>query len=254
MEQAVVAPWGEPLLHNVSMRVAAGEIHGIIGPNGAGKSSLLNCIAGDLALQSGQLYVQERPLAQWPQRELARRMAVLPQSSLLNFPFRVEQVVAMGRTPHDSGNDADQKIIVAVMQELDIGHLRQRLYTQLSGGERQRVQLARILTQIWDCDTLNTGLLLLDEPTAALDLAHQQQLIALLRIMAARGMAIVMVVHDFNLLASVADRISALKQGELKAQGSPAEVLTTDVFEQVFGVEVFISPHPVSGLPMVMPR
>jgi len=254
MDHLTAAPWGESLLEDISLSVAAGEIHGIIGPNGAGKSSLLNCIAGDLSLQSGELDLNGRPLQQWSRRELACHMAVLPQRSLLNFPFRVDQVVAMGRIPHDSGADRDLEITGEVVSAMDIVHLQQRLYTQLSGGEQQRVQLARILAQIWDCGPADAGLLLLDEPTSALDLAHQQLLLELLRQLAGRGLAIIMVVHDFNLLASSAHRISALKKGRIVAQGSPGEVINEQLFLDVFGVEVSLSPHPLSGLPMVLPR
>lgn len=254
LEQLLAAPWGEPLLEDISLSVAVGEIHGIIGPNGAGKSSLLNCIAGDLPLQSGQILIADRPRAHWHRRQLACRMAVLPQQSSLNFPFQVEQVVAMGRIPHASGAIADREIAEFVMETLDISHLRQRLYTQLSGGEKQRVQLARILAQIHTSGPDIPCLLLLDEPTAALDLAHQQQVMELLRGLASRGVAIVLVVHDFNLLASVADRISVLAAGTLVAQGTPGEVLTEPLFREVFDAEVIVARHPRSGLPMVMPQ
>ena len=252
LENVSAAPWGTPLLQDINLQLEAGQIMGIIGPNGAGKSSLLKLISNDLPLVAGSILMEGRSITQWPARERAGRLAVLPQLSLLNFPYRVEEVVQLGRTPHDTGHVADGGIITEVLDAVDAGHLRQRLYTRLSGGEKQRVQLARVLAQIWRGRKNETRLLLLDEPTTALDLAHQQQFVSVMRELAARGVGIVMVVHDFNLLASVASCLLALREGSQVISGSLEEVLTGRVFKQVFGVEVSISAHPETGRPVVI--
>jgi len=245
------APWGAPLLQDINVCVAPGEILGLAGPNGAGKSSLLKLIAGDLPIQSGELQFAGRPRCDWPRRELARAMAYLPQLSLLNFPYTVQEVVALGRTPHDTGTTCDQQIFTEVMQATDISTLRHRLYTQLSGGEKQRVQLARVLAQIWDS---KTSLLLLDEPTTALDLFHQQLVLASVRQLASRGCSIVMAIHDLNLVAGSADRLAVLANGRLAALGTPAEVFTPGLFREVFEVEVLIQQHPDRNQPLVITR
>jgi heme transport system ATP-binding protein len=254
LEQAGAAPWGTPLLEDISLTLAPGEILGLAGPNGAGKTSLLQVMAGDLPLNSGKLLLGGRPPGDWPRRQLARQLAYLPQLSLLNFPYTVEEVVALGRTPHDTGAATDNDILEQVMAATDIAALRQRLYTQLSGGEKQRVQLARVFAQIWDAGASGGSLLLLDEPTTALDLSHQQLVLAAVRQLAARGCAVVLVIHDLNLIAGLADRLAVLRQGRLVARGTPAEVFTPELFREVFEVEVLIQPHPGREQPLVINR
>ncbi len=246
------SPWGSPLLVDIDLALGPGEIHGLIGPNGAGKTSLLRCISGDLPIAAGSLRFGGRPLQDWPLAERARCLAVLPQQSLLNFPFTVEEVVLLGRTPHDTGHRVDRQVCDAVITALDIAHLRGRPYTQLSGGEKQRVQLARVFAQVWLPVADQPRLVLLDEPTAALDLAHQQQLVALVKQLAGEGCTLLLVVHDFNLLSSAAQQLSALRAGRCVAQGEVADVMTTEVFQDVFGVAVSITEHPVDGRPVVI--
>ena len=246
------SPWGAPLLKNIDLELQGGEVHGLIGPNGAGKTSLLRCISGDLPVDSGTIQFGGRDLQDWPLRERARSMAVLPQLSLLNFPYTVEEVVMLGRTPHETGARLDREVVDAALEEMDIQSMRKRLYTQLSGGEKQRVQLARIFAQLWLPQGTQPRLLLLDEPTAALDLAHQLQLLDLIRRIAREGCSVVLVVHDFNLLSGVAARLSALRSGELLAQGPVESVMAADVFDQLFGVKVHITSHPADGRPIVI--
>jgi iron complex transport system ATP-binding protein len=252
VHNACASPWGEPLLQNINLVLEEGCILGVIGPNGAGKTSLLSALAADIPLTRGNIQLFNKPLAQWNPIQRARRVAVLPQLSLLNFPYTVEEVIMLGRSPHDTGARQDQIILAEVMQATDTTFLRDRLYTQLSGGEKQRVQLARVFAQVWHQPDDQARLLLLDEPTAALDLAHQQLLITALKNLAGRGCSIAVVVHDFNLLASFADQITALNGGRQIAYGTPGSVLTESVFADVFGVQVHISAHPESGRPLVI--
>lgn len=240
------------LLKNVNCEVAAGEILAIIGPNGAGKSTLLKAISGDIAY-TGK--VNTPMLSDTPARR-ARQLAVLPQFSLLNFPYRVHEVVALGRIPHATGNTSDNEIINQSLKLMDIAYLKNRLYPNLSGGEKQRVQLARVLAQIWNKEDAEnqTRLLLLDEPSTALDLGHQQDLMRAIKVFADRGVAVVMVLHDINLAAQYADKLLALLCSETLAYGSLDEVIQKPIIEKLFNIEAEIIPHPNSGKPLVIGR
>lgn len=252
LKHVAAAPWGTRLLSDINLELDAGEILGIIGPNGAGKTSLLNLLSGDTSPSGGELTLLGAPMSDWSALRRARILAVLPQLSLLNFPYRVEEVIMLGRSPHSSGAREDGIILQEVMRATDTTSLRERVYTQLSGGEKQRVQLARIFSQIWREDPHRPRLLLLDEPTAALDLAHQQLILETLGELAKSGCAVVMVAHDFNLVAAVADYITALRQGFQVAHGSPRAVLTQAVFAELFGVDVMITTHPKTRRPLVI--
>jgi iron complex transport system ATP-binding protein len=252
LHKVCAAPWGDPVLVDIQLDMGAGEVLVLIGPNGAGKSSLLRLLAGDFSASAGSLEFGGRPLANWQRRELAQHLAFLPQLSLLNFPYTVEEVVLLGRTPHATGARADREIARQALAATDTEALRNRLYTQLSGGERQRVQLARVFAQIWDSGDMGGTLLLLDEPTAALDLAHQQQLAAAIAAIAARGCAVLLVVHDVNLAAAVGTRLVVLDRGRQVATGSPAEVLTPALFRDLFHAEVLVQQHPNGRQPLVI--
>jgi iron complex transport system ATP-binding protein len=249
LSQTIAAPWTSLQLGPLDLALAPGEVIGVIGPNGAGKSTLLRVACGDIAADSGTLELLGRPLNAWPPRQRARRLAVLPQQSLLTFPYTVTEVVTLGRVPHDSGRATDRRIVDNVLAALDLDHLRERRYTELSGGERQRVQLARVFAQVWEGD--GPRLLLLDEPTSALDLAHQQQVLAGVRNLARDGCGVLMVLHDFNLLAAYADRLLVLQTGQCRALGTPDSVLSEQLFRDVFDVDVNILRHPTRGTPMV---
>jgi len=254
LTKASAAPWGAPLLDNISLALEPGQVLGLAGPNGAGKSSLLRLVAGDIPLSSGELHIGGKTPGDWPRRELARQRAYLPQLSLLNFPYTVEEVVALGRMPHSTGAAIDSQIVSDVMTATDITALRQRLYTRLSGGERQRVQLARVFAQIWDATPAAGALLLLDEPTAALDLSHQQLVVAAVQKLAQRGCAVVLAIHDFNLVAGLADTVAVLDKGVLVACGTPAAVFTESLFKDVFGIDALVQQHPLHEQPLVISR
>jgi iron complex transport system ATP-binding protein len=253
IDQLHSAPYGQPLLQGISLELAPGEVVGLLGPNGAGKSSLLHTIAG--GLPGGERHVQlgGRPLADWSPLERARRLAMQTQHPSLNFPFSVAEVVLMGRIPHASGRDCDHTILEQVLAGTDTADLARRPYTQLSGGEKQRVQLARCVAQVWRKQDAPCRLLLLDEPSSALDLAHQRMVMDLVNTLSDSGCAVLMASHDVNLLASRCDRLLVLQSGRQHSYGTPADVLTPETFAAVFGAEVLVQPHPRRDTPMVLP-
>jgi iron complex transport system ATP-binding protein len=238
------------LIDSVSFDLKAGEILAIIGPNGAGKSTLIRALAGDIE-HTGETIITG--FAKTP-IERARQLAVLPQLSLLNFPYRVSEVVNLSRIPHRSGWARDQEVVDEALSLMDINFLKDRLYTQLSGGEKQRVQLARALAQIWDAGDAahGTRILLLDEPTTALDLGHQRDLMLAVQKFAKQGVAVVMVLHDINLAARYADTMLALLCSQQIAYGSVEQVVTVDNISRLFGIQTEIVKHPKTGTPVVI--
>ncbi|WP_174185412.1 heme ABC transporter ATP-binding protein [Nocardia barduliensis] len=236
------------VLDGVDFEAVAGQVVALVGPNGAGKSTLLAALAGELALSAGAVELDGRPLSHWTTLDMARRRAVLPQTHTVGFPFTAREVVAMGRAPwvRTERRELDEKQIAAAMAATDVEHLAARSFPTLSGGERARVALARVLAQ-------DTATLLLDEPTAALDLGHQE---AVLRLAAARaddGAAVVVVLHDLGIAAAYADRVAVLDSGRLAADGPPREVLTTELLTRVYQHPVEVLDHPVTGAQLVLP-
>ena len=242
------------LLDDVSLSLMPSTVTCLLGPNGAGKSTLLKVLAGALPPSLGEVQFRQRPLGRRPD-ELARRRAVLSQSTTLGFSFRVIEVVALGRSPHVRQSSAalDRQIVDAAMTAADVTHLAARRYPTLSGGEQQRVQLARVLAQLMDGSGDVSGrLLMLDEPTASLDLAHQQQVLAIARDFSRSGGTVLAVLHDLNLAASVADLVCLLKEGRMAASGRPKDVLTPDVIGDVFAIDAAILDHPGQTTPLVV--
>ena len=232
------------LLNQVSLAMRPGELLALVGPNGAGKSTLLQLLTGERQPTHGQILLDGRPLPDWPAWLLARRRAVLPQSSSLAFPFTALEVVLLGRTPHCVGGerDRDRHIAWQALAVADVVGLAERLYTTLSGGERQRVQLARVMAQIWDPPLDGSPrYLLLDEPVSSLDLAHQHAVLTLAHRLSRRGSGVLAVLHDLNLAAQYADRIAVLQAGRLQALGTPRDVLQAALIQQVFGVQARVA-------------
>ncbi len=251
-EGLAVRRGGRAVLQGIDLQLRPGEVLGVLGPNGAGKSSLLAALCGELAAAGGAVWFDGRPLAHWPALQRARRLAVLPQSSSLDFAFRVEEVVALGRLPHASGSAADRRIVEAALEAADIAALHGRNYLTLSGGERQRVHLARVLAQLWPGDV--GQVLLLDEPTAMLDPQHQHRCLAAARQLAARGVAVLVILHDLNLAARYCERLLLLAEGRVQALGATREVLRAELLEVVFGLPVLVREHPERGHPLVIAR
>ena len=231
--QLGVSRRGRALLKNLDLDLAAGELHVLLGPNGAGKSTLLRTLAGEWPRASGSLLLDGRPLAEIPALEQARRRAVLPQHDGLSFGLSVRELITLGRYPcKDQRPGTTQAVVDAVMSATQIAALADRSYPTLSGGERRRAQLARVLAQVWD---VPQALLLLDEPTHSLDLAHQHAVLALLRQLTQRGHAVLISLHELNLAARYADRISLLQDGQLLASGKPVEVLDETHLQCLYG-------------------
>lgn len=235
-----------PVLAEVSLQLQAGTLTALVGPNGAGKSTLLALLAGDIRPDRGQALLHGRALADWPVRELARQRAVMAQDHAVRFAFSVREVVAMGRLPHPADPEEDARIVEAALQEVDITALAARDVQTLSGGEAARTSLARALVQ-------STPVLLLDEPTAALDLRHQERTLHSARALARQGHCVVVVLHDHNLAAAYADRIVMLCDGRIAADGTPRQVLNRDTIGAVYGQPVQVIEHPSRGVPLVVP-
>ena len=247
---------GRTLLEQVSLRLAPGEVHAVLGPNGAGKSTLLRLLARELTATRGTIELNGKPLPFWGPRELARQRAVLPQSHGLAFGFTAHQVVALGRLPcvrHGAG--IEDQIVGAALSAAGVAALAERSYPTLSGGERARVQLARVLAQVWEpLDGALQGLprfVLLDEPTANLDLAHQHDCLRAVRELAARGVGVMVILHDPNLALRYADAVTLLRGGRVIASGTPTATLTEHSLEQAYRVPVRLVRAEGESVPIV---
>ena len=243
---------GFDLLRNIDLTIEAGKVNVLVGPNGAGKSSLLRVLTGEIKPSKGDVLINQKPLNDWSMQDRANILAVLPQHSELNFPFTAAEVVGLGRIPHKTGFAKDQAIIAEALALVDASYLKRRLYTQMSGGEKQRVQLARVLAQIWQPSDLGEQFLVLDEPTAAFDLSHQQLTLSIVKQLADRGVGVLMVLHDLNLAARCADNLVVVNGGNIEASGTPEKVLTKELIRQVFDVQSVIAEHPIAKTPLVI--
>ncbi|QGG40491.1 heme ABC transporter ATP-binding protein [Aeromicrobium yanjiei] len=238
---------GHQILHDVTLEVRPGELMALVGPNGAGKTTLLSVMAGDIVPTSGEAVLDGRPLARWKVAALARSRAVLPQEQRLAFGFRAVDVVRMGRAPWARlpQEDLDDVVVADAMHRTDVLSLAERSFPTLSGGEKARTSFARVLAQ-------QTSLVLLDEPTAALDIRHQEQVLSEARRLAADGHAVVAVLHDLTVAAAHADRICMLADGRLRADGPPQEVIRPEILRDVYGHPVDVIDH--HGRLVVLPH
>lgn len=245
---AAVVLGGVRILDDVSLQVRAGEVLSLVGPNGAGKSTLLAALAGDVSIAGGTVALNGRPLRGWGARESARQRAVLLQDITMSFPFTVHEIVAMGRSPWRGTTQEvhDDAAVAEAMEQTDVGQLAGRKFNTLSGGEKARTALARVLAQ-------RAKLLLLDEPTAALDIHHQELVLDVARERARNGDAVVVVMHDLNLAATHSDRVAVISRGTIAADGAPVDVLTSDLLSDVYAHPVDVVPHPHAHLPIILP-
>ena len=246
-ENVTVELDGVTVLDDVSLEVVPGEVLVLVGPNGAGKSTLLGVLSGERSPARGAVTVDGRAIGSIPTDELARLRSVLTQDNAVSFPFRVAEVVAMGRSPwaRQIEGRSDVAQVIAAMDAADVRHLATRRFTALSGGERARVSLARVLAQ--QAETV-----FLDEPTASLDLRHQEEVMRIARRLASEGRAVVVVLHDLSLACAYADRLVLVAAGHVDSVGRPNEIITAERVERVYGLAVDV--HEVSGRPVVVPR
>jgi iron complex transport system ATP-binding protein len=237
---------------DVSLSVVPGDMTAIIGANGAGKSSLLRALNGTIQPARGEVLLDGKPLNAYPRRIVGQRIAVVAQEAMLAFPVSVLEYVLGGRYAWSAGvwgweSEHDLQIAADVLRETELEGFGSRLMNELSGGERQRAVLARALAT-------TANILLLDEPTANLDLAHQASMLRLIRARCDKNAAAaVIVTHDINLAAEFADSIVLLQDGQVVAAGNPQEVLTEELLGKVLNIKVLVDAHPLSGAPRVTP-
>lgn len=245
LRHATVTRRGHDILSNATIRVDAGELLVLLGPNGSGKSSLLRVIAGLWSTSSGSATLDAKELPRFSRNELARRIAFVPQDTHVDFAFTVAEILAMGRYPHrgrfSPETEADHIAIRSAAEQCDVAHLLERSIDTLSGGERQRVLIARSLA-------VQPEFILLDEPTANLDIEHSLEVLELCAALASSGKTVVLASHDLNLVSPYATRIALLQAGKITAAGSPSEVLSTTALQDVFNVSMRSSQGP-NGLP-----
>jgi iron complex transport system ATP-binding protein len=232
------------LLRGIDLEINPGEVVALAGPTGAGKTTLLKALAGDLALTEGEIHLGGRPLTELRPRELALKRAVLPQQTVVEFAFTAREIVEMGRTAQRRGEN-HAAAVTRAMAQTDALSFETRIFPSLSGGEQSRVSLARVLAQ-------ETPILLLDEPTANLDLRHQELVMTLARHVAANGGIVVVIAHDLNLAAAHADRVAMLADGKLVAIGTPWQTLQEPLLKQVFECSVAVTRHPLRNCPLVL--
>jgi iron complex transport system ATP-binding protein len=239
----------EWILRDINLKIRKGELWGILGPNGSGKTTLMNLIDGIISPQQGAIKIGGIAVGEIKRKELAKLIAVVPQETAWVFPLTVEEVVLMGRTPHlgkcEFESKEDLKAARLAMEATDILTFSSRLMQSLSGGERQRVLIARALAQ-------QPKMLLLDEPTSSLDIAHQISIFDLLRSLSEEsGLTVLAATHDMNLASLYCDRIALLHNGNFYSRGMPEEALTEESIREVYGVNVVVDRHPLTGLPRI---
>ncbi len=240
------------IVKNIDLEIAAGQITALVGPNGCGKSTLLKAFARILKPKTGHVMLQGRPITSYPTREVATRLAILPQGPVAPEGLTVTELVAQGRLPHQTlfrqWSPGDRAAVERAMDMTDLAEFADRPVHSLSGGQRQRCWLAMVLAQ-------DTPLLLLDEPTTFLDLKVQVDLMALLsRIVHEDGRTMVLVLHELNLAAAFADRIVMMREGEIVAEGAGAEVICPDQLRAVFDLRSDVIADPETGRPVCLPR
>ncbi len=240
---------GKPVLDGVSIEVWAGEFLIIVGPNGAGKSTLLSVLAGDREPTSGRVELNGTSIRDHSVGRLSRQRSVLLQEHQMSFPFTVTEVVRMGRAPWrgTQAEDDDDRVIERALVAADVADLAPRKFTTLSGGEKARTAYARTLAH-------GTGVHFLDEPTAALDIHHQERLLSHARRYARSGAAVVAVLHDLSSAAAYADRIAVVANGKLRALGTPTEVMTAEMLSEVYHHPVEVIDLPTGGIIVVPSR
>lgn len=248
-----VAIGGNTIVSDVEFSARAGSVTVIIGPNGSGKTTLLKALSGDLRY-SGSILLNGREISAMRPAEQAARRAVLPQATMLSFPFTVHEIVVLGISGGIAGRP-DASLVDQALARVDLAGFAGRYYQELSGGEQQRVQFARVLCQVW-LPVLEgrPRWLLLDEPVSSLDIRHQLALLDIARHYAASGGGVIAILHDLNLAAIYGDVVIAMRDGRIQANGTPSQVISSSLLEQVFDCRLAVGEAPPSGIPFVLPQ
>ena len=239
------------VLRNININIERGKFYTILGPNGSGKTTLLRLLSKSLHMEKGDIFIDEVALTQIKPTFLAKEMAVVPQSTEIEFDFSVQDIVLMGRTPHISRfcseSAKDLEIAMNAMKCTNTWELRNKSINALSGGEKQRVVVARAIAQ-------ETGIILLDEPISHLDIHHQIEIMNQLKqLNKNKNITIIMVLHDLNIAAAYGDHMILMHDGGVYKDGTPEEVLTEDIIKKVYGLEVYITKNPKTGKTFIMP-
>lgn len=248
--QNLTAGYGKiPVLQDITLDIPRTCLYGVIGPNGAGKTTLFKCLSGTLRPWKGSVLYNGEDIRTLPRRRMAQKAAYIPQFQWVPFPYTVEEFVLMGRYPHRGRfspiGKKDLEILEETLTTLDISKYRKRSLHTLSGGELQRVFLAQGLTQ-------RPELLLMDEPTSHLDLGHQVHLLDMLRSLRdTQGLTIVLILHDLNIASVYCDAVALMSSGGVYAQGTPDDVITGDILEQVYKTRVFVGTDPLGSRPHI---
>lgn len=239
-----------PVLHHIDLLVQEGEMVALLGPNGSGKTTLIKLLSGVLRPTAGDIHLDGSVLSRMKRRQVAQRVAVVPQQFSMPFAFTVREVVLLGRTPFlslfsDEG-EQDHRVVQQVIERIGIAALKERFFNELSGGERQKAILAMALAQ-------EPKILLLDEPTAHLDINHQVEILDLVKSLnREQGVTVIGAMHDLNLAALYFDRLLLLKEGRIFADGTPEKLLTVETIEEVFAASVHVTQHPLTKSPHVV--
>jgi len=251
--QGITLTYGDKkVVEEVTFQVLPGEIVGIVGPNGSGKSTIIKALSRVIAPHSGRVFINDRDISRIPRKELSVLVGVVPQTPILPSAFTAFDIVLMGRNPHlglfQYEGPKDIEITWQAMKQTSTQPLAERRISELSGGEIQCVVIARALAQ-------ETEAILLDEPTANLDISRQIEILDLIKGLCQKNkLAVVVALHDLNLAVHYCDRLLLINQGRIHAEGTPAEVITAQNLEEVYGPGNYVLTHPLSGLPVVLPK
>jgi iron complex transport system ATP-binding protein len=239
-----------PALDGVSLEVPSGSLTAVIGPNGSGKSTLMRALLGASPLTGGRVTLDDRPIESWDRRALARTVGAVPQSEFITFPLTARELVAMGRYPHlgplAPESDTDRDAVADALEACHVTDLADRDVATLSGGEMQRVRIARALAS-------QPKVLVLDEPTASLDIRHEMEILELVRSAADGGLTVLLITHGLDTVAQFADRMLLLAQGRIAAQGLPSQVMREDTLREVYDWPISVLTDAASGTPRVTP-
>jgi iron complex transport system ATP-binding protein len=241
------------ILDRVDLSVAPGEVIALVGPNGAGKSTLLRTLSGELRPTAGRVLLKGQPIESYSPRALSEHRAMLTQHTTVTFPFTVSEIVRMGAGPIRERSWIEDNLL-NVLAQCDMTHLAHQAITHLSGGEQQRAHLARTLLQLHSSVSGEPKLLLLDEPTASLDIAHQLTVLDIIKAQAAAGTTVVVVLHDLNLAAMLASRVVMMRGGKIFLSDTPNRVISNDAIQSAFGVSNSVGAVPRDDTPFVLPQ